>query len=145
MLGKLTSKSCANGYTGRRYDNGGAQILDSCRAGAGAGAGSSDHLEHNRSNMYVDILINQEGKTMTMTERYGRRSPCILDTALFDKLPEEQQDYLVEYDFFLHYDDEDTITLGSWENDEKFDSIEELIEYVDEEIKLAAEAGCWER
>lgn len=82
---------------------------------------------------------------MTMTERYGRRNPCILDTALFDKLPEEQQDYLVEYDFFLHYDDEDTITLGSWENDEKFDSIEELIAYVDEEIKLAAEAGCWER
>lgn len=82
---------------------------------------------------------------MTMTERYGRRSPCILDPALFDKLPEEQQDYLVEYDFFLHYDDEDTITLGCWEDDVKFDSIEELIEYVDEEIKLAAEAGCWER
>lgn len=82
---------------------------------------------------------------MTMTERYGRRSPCILDTALFDKLPEEQQDYLVEYDFFLYYDDEDTITLGCWENDEKFDSIEELIEYMNENIRLAAEAGCWER
>lgn len=82
---------------------------------------------------------------MTMLERYGRSNPCILDKDIFDKLPNECKDYLAAWDFFLHYDDDDVITLASWDTEDKFETIDALITHVEEEVRLATEAGCWER
>lgn len=80
---------------------------------------------------------------MTMLERYGRRYPCVLDADIFGKMPTECKDYLATFDFFLYYNDEDEITLASWDTEDTFDSIDALTGYVEEEIRLAAEAGCW--
>ena len=80
---------------------------------------------------------------MTMLERYGRNYPCILDNELFKELPDECKDYLADYDFFLYYDDDDVITLATWDTEEQFETIGELTEYVKEEIRLAKENGCW--
>ena len=80
---------------------------------------------------------------MTMKQRYGRDYPCILDAAIFDELPQGCKDYLEAMDFFLHYDDHDAIILASWDTEEAFDTIDELKAYVEEEVRLAAEDGCW--
>lgn len=81
---------------------------------------------------------------MTMLKRYGRRYPCILDKDIFGELPTECKDYLAAFDFFLYYDDDDVITLASWDTEDTFDSIDALTAHVKEEIRLAAEAGAWE-
>lgn len=76
---------------------------------------------------------------MTMLERYGKAYPCILDKTLLDQLPTACADHLRRYDYFLHYDDHDAIVLASWDSSETFDTIDALIDYINEDVACAEE------
>ena len=81
--------------------------------------------------------IGKDGVIMTMVERYGRNYPCILDSALMRKLPKDCRDYLEAWDYFLFYNDDDVITLSSWDTEENFETVDALIENIRENMTEA--------
>lgn len=91
---------------------------------------------------FEEVMETRASYKKETRDIYGAdESPCIVDSEILLKLPEYQQDYLCEYDYFLYYkrDDEDAvkICLSAFDMDDVlFDTVEELEEWTREQIEL---------
>ena len=66
---------------------------------------------------------------MTMLERYGVDYPCIVDDEILTalNLPNELEEHIQEWDYFLHYDNDNRI-VWAYLGDERYiyNTIDEL-------------------